>query len=222
MGNIKEINIKNRTYYFFDDMIHITTFGPNLLKIDKKPYKNIDVYYIGYITMKDSGYVKFKSVNPLYLIISEVDKHFELKNGNKYLILDSTNKNKVVLKEYTQLRDGIKNYAECNFIEKINNKLGEYRKKILKIKFNSHDTFPLNKILKLQNITIIIRSVFHRIDISEGIDVNKTNASKECNICHYWYFKDIGFKYELYLCNGCHGLMQKAMKHGITEFTFGT
>ena len=52
---------------------------------------------------------------------------------------------------------------------------------------------------------------YERIDISEGIDVNKTNLSKERNICHYWYFKDIGFKYEPYLCNGCHDLMQKAM-----------
>ena len=49
------------------------------------------------------------------------------------------------------------------------------------------------------------------IDISEEIDVNKTNLSKECDICHYWYFKDTGFKYEKYLCNGCHDLMQKAM-----------
>ena len=49
------------------------------------------------------------------------------------------------------------------------------------------------------------------IDISEGIDANKTNVSKECDICHYWYFKDIDFKYEPYLCNGCHDLMQKAM-----------
>ena len=52
---------------------------------------------------------------------------------------------------------------------------------------------------------------YDRIDISEGINVNKTNASKECDICHYWYFKDIDFKYEPYLCNGCHDLMQKAM-----------
>ena len=52
---------------------------------------------------------------------------------------------------------------------------------------------------------------YDRIDISEGIDVNKTNLSKECDICHYWYFKDIGFKYEKYFCNGCHDLMQKAM-----------
>ena len=50
-----------------------------------------------------------------------------------------------------------------------------------------------------------------RIDISERIDINETNASKECNICHYWYFKDTGFKYEPYLCNSCHGLMQKAI-----------
>ena len=49
------------------------------------------------------------------------------------------------------------------------------------------------------------------MDISEGIDVNKTSASKECGICHFWYFKDTGFKYEPYLCNGYHALMQEAM-----------
>ena len=52
---------------------------------------------------------------------------------------------------------------------------------------------------------------YERINISEVIDINKTNLSKECDICHYCYFKDIGFKYEPYLCNGCHDLMQKAM-----------
>ena len=52
---------------------------------------------------------------------------------------------------------------------------------------------------------------YHRIDISEGIDVNKTNASKECDNCHYQYFLDKGFKYNPYLYNGCHNLMQKAM-----------
>ena len=50
-----------------------------------------------------------------------------------------------------------------------------------------------------------------RTDISEGIDANKTNASNEWDICCYWYFKDIGFKYESYPCNECHDLMQKAM-----------
>ena len=52
---------------------------------------------------------------------------------------------------------------------------------------------------------------YDRIDVSEGIDINKTSESKKCDICHYWYFKDIGFKHEPYLCNGCHDLMQKAM-----------
>ena len=50
---------------------------------------------------------------------------------------------------------------------------------------------------------------YDRIDISEGIDINKTNASKECDMCHYWYFLDKNFTYEPYLCNGCHDLMQK-------------
>ena len=52
---------------------------------------------------------------------------------------------------------------------------------------------------------------YDRIDIYEGIDVNKTSLMKECDICHFWYFKDIGFKHEPYLCNGCHDLMQKAI-----------
>ena len=51
---------------------------------------------------------------------------------------------------------------------------------------------------------------YEKTDISEGIDVNKINLSKQCDICRYWYFKDIGFKYEPYHCNGCHDLMEKA------------
>ena len=61
MGNIKEINIRNWTYYFFDDMIDIPHFDSNLVKIDKRSYKYTDIYYIGYITMKDSDYVKIKT-----------------------------------------------------------------------------------------------------------------------------------------------------------------
>ena len=84
-------------------MISIKNVDPNLLKIDKKSYKNIDIYYIGYITMKNSDYVKINSVNPLYLIIGEVDGYSEEINGNKYLTLDSTDKNKKVLTKYIEL-----------------------------------------------------------------------------------------------------------------------
>ena len=61
-------------------------------------YKNIDIYYFGYITVKDSDYVKFNSVNPLYLIISELDGYIKGKNGSKYLVFDSTNENNEALK----------------------------------------------------------------------------------------------------------------------------
>ena len=112
MGNIKEINIKNRTYYFFDDMINIKDFDPNLLKIDKKLYKNIDIYYIGYITVKNSDYVKINCVNPLYLIISDVDGYIKEKHGSKYLVFDSVNENNEVLKKHAELWYVIKNEIE--------------------------------------------------------------------------------------------------------------
>ena len=74
MENMKKFNIKNRTYYFFDDMINIKHFDSNLLKIDKTSHKNIDIYYIGYITIKNiTDYENVNSVSPLYLIISELD-----------------------------------------------------------------------------------------------------------------------------------------------------
>ena len=95
MGNIKEINIKNRTYYFFDDMINIKEFDSGMLKIVKKSYKNISIYYIGYITMKDSDHVKINSVYPFYIIINGVDGSISEKDGNKYLTFASTDKSKI-------------------------------------------------------------------------------------------------------------------------------
>ena len=79
MENVKEINIKSRTYYFFEDMINIKDFDSSLLKMDEKSYKNIYVCYIGYMTMKDSDYVRINSAKPLYLIIDKVDGYIEEK-----------------------------------------------------------------------------------------------------------------------------------------------
>ena len=79
-GNIKQINIKNRTYYFFNDMINIEDFDSKLLKIDKKSFKKIDIYYIGNITIKRiEDYDNIYSVNPLYLVIGKVDGFIEEK-----------------------------------------------------------------------------------------------------------------------------------------------
>ena len=72
-----DIDIKNRTYYFFNDMINIKNFYPNNIKIDENSYKDILIYYIGYVTFKDLKYVKVNSVNSLYLISAK--KMYTLK-----------------------------------------------------------------------------------------------------------------------------------------------
>ena len=93
MGKVKQINIKNKSYYFFDHMIEIKNFHSNVLKIDKESHKDINVYYIGYITIKKfSDCENIHSVNPLYLIIHSTTGHFKEKNDEKYLIIDSTEK----------------------------------------------------------------------------------------------------------------------------------
>ena len=110
MGKTKQISIKNRTYYFYNDQIDLNDFDAELLKIDKKDYNKIDIYYIGYVTIKKIGdYNNINSVNPLYLMINEMIGHFECnsiecnsiecnsieeKNENKYLVLDDIDENK--------------------------------------------------------------------------------------------------------------------------------
>ena len=99
MGEVKQINIKNRTFYFYNDMINLNDFDSNLLKIDKKHYKGINIYYIGYITIKKiDDYENIYSVNPLYLCINHAGGYIEEKTGNKYLIFDSIDESKEVLK----------------------------------------------------------------------------------------------------------------------------
>ena len=85
MGEVKQINIKNRTYYFYNDQINLKDFDARLLKVDKKDYKEIDIYYIGYVTVKKiANCNNINSVNPLHLMINEMIGHFEEKNKNKY------------------------------------------------------------------------------------------------------------------------------------------
>ena len=105
---------------------------------------------------ENDDYENIYSVNFLHLIIGEVDGHIEEKNGSKYLVFDSADENKEVLKKYTELWDGI-----TNKIKTINGgKKGEYGKDFMKIKFDTDDNLPLNKPLKLHMLTIIVRSVF--------------------------------------------------------------
>ena len=80
MGVVKQINIKNRTYYFYNDIINLKNFKSNLLEIDKKSYKDIGIYNIGYITIKKiDDCENIKSVNPLYLLIAHANGYIEEK-----------------------------------------------------------------------------------------------------------------------------------------------
>ena len=131
-------------------------------------------------------------------------------NGSEYLVITSAYKNKEVLTKYTEL------------IKAINGgKADEYEKDFIKNKFNSDDNLPLNKILKLHNLTIIVDLFLKKMEnitckffqmnvymkykcqnmmeqIFPGIDIIKMSALKECDVCHYWYFLDKSFKYEPY------------------------
>ena len=130
MVTTKQINIKKRTYYFYNDLISIKDFDSSLLKLDKKLFKNIAIYYIGYITKKDE--YKINSMNPPYLVFDEIDAFIEEKEGNKYLNISLTDSNSEVLKKYAEVWSGIKDQ-----IKKVNNgKLGEFGKNYMKIKFN--------------------------------------------------------------------------------------
>ena len=102
MGEVKEINIRNQGYYFCDDIINIKNFHSNLLNIDKKSQEDIDMYYIGYIINKNfDDYENIHRVNPLCLIIHYATGYFKEKNGEKYLIIDLTEK-------YEEVFSGIK------------------------------------------------------------------------------------------------------------------
>ena len=152
----KQLDIKNRAYYFYNDLINIKDFDARLLKLDKKTSMGLGIYYIGYVTKKTEYGVN--SVNPLYLMINRIDGFIEEKEGDKYLNISVTERNKEVLEKYSEIWNGIK---DC--IEKINNnKLGEYDKDYMKIKFNSDDDVLLNKELYFPTITVIIRNIFEK------------------------------------------------------------
>ena len=161
MATIEQINIKNRTYYFYNDIIDIKDFDLSMLKLNKKPYKDIGIYNIGYITIKKIGDCKnIYSVNPLYLRITHASRYIQRSsaeeiNENKYLIFDSIDENKELLKKYNDVFNGI-----MGKIKEVSNDECDYEKDYMKIKFNSDDDLPLNKPLKFHIMTITIRSVF--------------------------------------------------------------
>ena len=92
--------LKNQIYYFYNNMINLKNFEPNSLRIHKMHYKDINIYYIRYITIKkNDGCESIFSMNSLYLLVNHASGYIEEKNGNKHLIFDdSADKNKELRK----------------------------------------------------------------------------------------------------------------------------
>ena len=151
----RQVNIKNRPHYLFNDMTNIKNFHPSLLSIYQISFKSTDVIYqIEYIKSLDGE-------NHLYLIFNNVHGYTECNsteesNENKYLIFASTDKNKEALKKYTKLWDEIKNQIETIN----NNKQIEHKRDFMKIRFESDDDLTLGKILSIPVCIIVARSVF--------------------------------------------------------------
>ena len=144
---IKQLNIKNRTYYFRDDIIYIDNFNPNLLKVDKKNFLDYNVYNISYVTKKPE--YNINSVNRLYLCIKYLKDFIDELDGKTYLNISLADNNNGVIIKYLEIFDGIKDN-----IKKLNDVLPVvYDKNYVKIQLETNDVLPLNKLMiNLSNI----------------------------------------------------------------------
>ena len=107
----RQLNIKNRTYHFYNNLVNVLNFEASSLKLGQKTWKGIDIYYVGYVDKdKPSGW-RVNSVNPLYFLINKVYGYVSEKNGVKYL---KTDKGDSMLKKYDQVFSGIKHHIKKN------------------------------------------------------------------------------------------------------------
>ena len=146
MGEIKRINIKNRTCYFYNDIINFDEFDGSKIKLDRKNFNDIDIYYFRYDYKKKITECNvINSVNPLYLRIIDMKGQFKKGKGDNvwYLIIFG---DADVLRKFTNISKSIR--------AKIEENTG------MKIKFESNDNLPIDNIVNMYQVTIIIRSVF--------------------------------------------------------------
>ena len=153
MGTIKEININNRTYYFYNDIINPDEYDESKIKIDKKDFNDIDIYYLGYEHKKKISECNvINSVNPLYLRIININGQFEKgKDDVWYLVISD----KDVYKKLVDIFKSIKNKITEKTWDVV-----EYDKDYMKIKFESNNIFPTDKDVNIHLATIVIRAIF--------------------------------------------------------------
>ena len=154
MGITEEINIKNRTYYYYNDIIDLDKFNKSKIKVDKKDFNSIDIYYLGYEYKKKITECNIiRSVNSFYLRIVDIKAQFEKgKDDAWYLVISNKDD---VYKKLVDTFESIKN----EIIEKIWDAL-EYDKDYMKIKFESNNIFPTDKDVNIPTATIVIRAIF--------------------------------------------------------------
>ena len=151
MKTIKQLNIKNRQNYVFNDMTNISDFDPSLLNADSIEFKSNNS------TICDTKYIKnLNGLHSFYLVFNNLDPYIEKTNDNKYLIFASTDKNGMRLGDYTELWDKIKEHIELIS----GNKVIKYSRDFMKTKFESDDDLPLDKIINIPLCVIIVKSVF--------------------------------------------------------------
>ena len=134
----------------------IKNFDSNNIKIDEKSYKNIFIYHIGYVTIKDSKYVKIISLNLLYLIFNKVNEYLEEIDESKYLTLVPTNESKEKIKNYEEILIKIR-----DLIRSLTKNSDDYGKRYMKIKFYLDDELPLNKTVEIPSTAIVVRAIFY-------------------------------------------------------------
>ena len=156
---VRQLNIKDKTYYFYSDLKNILNFESVNLKLDKKTWKDIDIYYVAYVDQNKPNDWKVRSVNRLYLMINKVFCSVGEKNGVKYLKIEKnlrdpvTNKWNIV---FDFIKDGIKT---------ISNKEVKFNNDFNKIKFISDDSLRQDKLIYFPALTVVIRCIFKKDDI---------------------------------------------------------
>ena len=155
MGEIKQIYIKNHTHYFYNDMINLDGFDGRNMKVDRKKFNDIDIYYLGYeYKKKITKCNEINSVNPLYLRIKDIKGQFKKgKDDNVWYLINFGDAD--VLRKFANIWKIIRAKIEENTYDNV-----QYDKDCMRIKLESNDNLPTDKIVNIRLATIIIRSVF--------------------------------------------------------------
>ena len=157
MEELRQMNIKNHSYYFYNDIIDFDEFDESKIKIDKKDFNDINIYYLGYEYKKKITECNvINSVNPIYLRIRDITGQFKKnKDGNAWYLIISDDAD--ILRKFANIWKSIRASIEENTDDIV-----QYDKNDMKIKFESNDNLPTDNIINMHQVTIIIRLVFQR------------------------------------------------------------